>query len=145
MLVGISPLISPDLLATFHRMGHGDEIVFADAHFPAESLGPTCVRADGLLIADLLDAVLPLLALDTFVDDPVVMMAPVEGDSADPEVAARYCAAIDSHWPATPEITMVERYAFYGRASGAFAIVATGDTAKYGNIILKKGVTPTGA
>ena len=143
MLKGISSLISPDLLAVLHRMGHGDEIVFADAHFPAESLGPRCIRADGLLIPDLLNAVLPLLALDTYVDDPVAMMATVEGDSADPAVASAYRAALDAHSSGAPEITMVERYAFYGRAAAAFAIVATGDTAKYGNVILKKGVTPT--
>lgn len=142
MLVGISPLISPQLLETLHRMGHGDEIVFADAHFPSESLGPPCLRADGLLIPDLLDAVLPLLALDTFIDDPVVMMAPVDGDNEDPSVGKSYRRAIDRCWPETPAIAKVERFAFYGRASGAFAIVATGDTAKYGNIILKKGVTP---
>ena len=143
MLVGISPLISPELLAILHRMGHGDEIVFADAHFPSESLGPPCVRADGLLIGDLLDAVLPLFALDSFVDSPVAMMAPVDGDSADPAVEARYREALDRVWPDTPAIEKVERYGFYGRAGGAFAIVATGDTAKYGNLILKKGVTPS--
>ena len=143
MLRGISPLISPDLLATLHRMGHGDEIVFADAHFPAESLGPACVRADGLLIPDLLNAVLPLLALDSYTDAPVAMMAPVAGDFADPEVETAYRRALDTHAPGAGEIAKLERYAFYGRATGAFAIVATGDVAKYGNIILTKGVTPS--
>ena len=125
-----------------YRMGHGDEIVFADAHFPAESLGPRAIRADGLLIADLLYAVLPLFELDAFVDDPIVMMAPVDGDTTDPEVAASYRKVIDAHSPNTPPIIEIERFAFYERARQAFAIVATGDTAKYGNIILKKGVTP---
>lgn len=143
MLEGISPLIGPELLAVLHRMGHGDEIVFADAHFPSEGLGPPCIRADGLLIADLLDAVLPLLALDAYVDDPVVMMAAVGGDKEDPHVEASYQAAIERHRPHTPAISKVERFGFYGRAGGAFAIVATGDTAKYANVILKKGVTPT--
>ena len=142
MLKGISPLISPELLATLHRMGHGDEIVFADAHFPSESLGPTCIRADGLLIPDLLAAVLPLLALDTYVEDPVAMMAPVEGDTADPGVENAYRSALDAHGAGGVGISFVERYSFYGRAGGAFAIVATGDTAKYANVILKKGVTP---
>ena len=75
MLIGISPLIGPDLLATLSRMGHGDELVLADAHFPAESIGRRVVRADGLRIADLLDGILRLLALDSYVPDPIVMMA----------------------------------------------------------------------
>ena len=144
MLKGISPLLSPELLETLCRMGHGDEIVLADAHFPAESLGPECLRADGLRIPDLLDAILPLMALDAFVDDPAAMMAPVEGDSADPAVEKAYRAAIDRHEPDCPPIAKIERFAFYDRAAEAFAIVATGETAKYGNIILKKGVTPVG-
>lgn len=142
MLRGISPLISPELLSTLYRMGHGDEIVFGDAHFPAEGLGPPCVRADGLLIADLLDAVLPLFAIDDYADDPLIMMAPVDGDTADESVAAKYRTALERHAPGAPAISFVERYTFYGRAGGAFATVATGDTAKYANIILKKGVTP---
>jgi L-fucose mutarotase len=142
MLVGISPLLSPDLLATLYRMGHGDEIVLADAHFPGERYNERVIRADGLRVADLLDAILPLLALDSYVESPVVMMAAVSGDSLDPAVEKRYRIAIDRYWPETPPIARIERFAFYERAQGAFAVVMTGETAKYGNIILKKGVTP---
>ncbi len=142
MLVGISPLLSPDLLALLCRMGHGDEIVLADAHFPGESCNARVLRADGLRVADLLDAILPLFALDTYVDSPVLMMAPVPGDALDPAVEASYRAAIDRHWLETPPIARLERFAFYERAKQAFAVVMTGETAKYGNIILKKGVTP---
>jgi len=142
MLIGISPLLSPELLSVLYRMGHGDEIVLADAHFPGESVNPHVVRADGLKVADLLDAILPLFALDSYVDSPVIMMAPVSGDNLDPDVEADYRAAIDRFWPATPAIARIERFAFYERAQGAFAVVMTGETAKYGNIILKKGVTP---
>ncbi|MEN6643869.1 MAG: L-fucose mutarotase [Armatimonadia bacterium] len=142
MLTGISPLLSPDLLATLSRMGHGDEIVLADAHFPGETIGKLTLRADGLRIPDLLDAILPLFELDAYVEDPVAMMAPVPGDSLDPAVEQAYRTAIDRHAPATPPIARVERYAFYERAKQAFAVVMTGETAKYGNIILKKGVTP---
>ena len=102
MLLGISPLMSPELLAILYRMGHGDEIVLADAHFPGESCNDLVVRADGLKVADLLDAILPLFALDTYVDSPVLMMAPVPGDALDPEVEARYRAAVDKVWPDTP-------------------------------------------
>jgi L-fucose mutarotase len=142
MLRGISPLISPELLATLARMGHGDELLLADAHFPGHSLGPPVVRADGLRIADLLDAILPLLTLDDFVKTPLAMMAPVPGDAADPQVWVAYRAAIERHAPRTPSPEQVERHAFYERAKRAFAIVMTGETAKYGNLILKKGVIP---
>ena len=141
MLKGISPLFSPELLAAVYRMGHGDEIVFADAHFPGHSTNKQVIRADGLLIEDLLGAVLPLFALDNYVDDPVVMMACVPGDTPDPAVEAGYRAVIDEHAPGTPPIRFVERFAFYDRAQAAFAVVMTGDTRKYANIILKKGVS----
>lgn len=142
MLKGISPLLSPDLLATLARMGHGDAIVLADAHFPGESVGPEVIRADGLRIAPLLDAILPLFELDSFIPHPVAMMDAVPGDSLDPAVEAAYVEAIHRHAPETPAIERVERFAFYERARDAFAIVMTGETAKYGNVILVKGVTP---
>lgn len=142
MLKGISPLFSPELLAVLCQMGHGDEIVLADAHFPGDTMNELVIRADGLKIADLLDAILPLFVLDEYVDDPVAMMACVPGDEPDPAVEADYQAALDRHAPDAPPITFVERFAFYDRAQEAFAVVMTGETRKYGNIILKKGVTP---
>ncbi len=142
MLVGISPLLSPELLGVLYRMGHGDEIVLADAHFPGETFNDCVIRADGLGVADLLDAILPLLVLDGYVDSPVMMMDAVPGDELDPAVEKSYRAAIDRHWPDTPAIARIERFAFYERTKSAFAVVMTGETAKYGNIILKKGVTP---
>ncbi len=142
MLIGISPLLSPELLAVLCRMGHGDELVLADAHFPGESVNGRVLRADGLPVADLLDAVLPLFALDAYVPDPVVMMRPVEGDSADPAVHARYRAAIERHARRAPPTAFIPRFDFYARARQAFAVVVSGETAKYGNLLLKKGVTP---
>ena len=145
MLIGISPLLSPELLAILYRMGHGDEIVLADAHFPGESVSRTVVRADGLKVADLLDAILPLFALDEYVEAPVAMMAATAGDQLDPRVETQYREAIDRHWPDTPPIVRIDRFAFYERTKEAFAVVMTGETAKYGNIVLKKGVTPIAA
>jgi L-fucose mutarotase len=142
MLIGISPLISPDLLAVLHRMGHGDEIVLADAHFPGETYGQRVLRADGLKIPDLLDAILPLFVLDSYVEYPLIMMSAVSGDQLDTTVEASYRQAIDKHWPDTPPIQRIDRFDFYERAKQAFAVLMTGETAKYGNIILKKGVTP---
>lgn len=140
MLNGISPLLGPDLLAALYRMGHGDEIVLADAHFPGESLGPQVIRCDGLRIPTLLDAILPLFPLDSYVESPLTMMAAVPGDELDPAVARSYREAVDRHHPEAGPVTAIERFAFYERAKGAFAVVMTSDTAKYGNLILAKGL-----
>ena len=142
MLKGISPLISPELLSTLARMGHGDEIVLADAHFPGETFNKNVIRADGLRIPDLLGAILPLFELDSYVPHPLVMMAPVEGDTLDPQVELSYMASITPASPNVPPIQHIDRFAFYERTRSAFAVVMTGETAKYGNILLKKGVTP---
>lgn len=142
MLKGVSPLLSPELLAILCEMGHGDEIVLADAHFPAVTMGRRVVRADGLEIAALLDAILPLFELDSYVDAPVVMMAAVPGDTLNPRVEESYTAAIRRHSSRGTPPARIERAAFYERARQSFAVVATGDTATYGNVILKKGVTP---
>lgn len=140
MLIGIKPCISAELLSVLYRMGHGDEIVLADAFFCGDSLNPLVIRADGIRIADLLDGILRLINLDSYVDAPVIMMQPSAGDPLDPEIERRYRQAIDRYWPATPPIARMERFAFYERSKKAFAVVMTGETAKYGNIILKKGV-----
>lgn len=142
MLIGIAKCISPELLSVLHRMGHGDEIVLADAFFPGESCNTTVLRADGIEIPDLLEGILALINLDAYVPAPVAMMAPSPGDALDVSVEASYRKRIDKFWPDTPPIERVERFAFYERTKKAFAVVMTGTTAKYGNIILKKGVIP---
>lgn len=140
MLKTLSPLISPDLLKVLAEMGHGDEIIFSDAHFPAHSMGPQAIRADGLQVSDLLRAIIPLFELDAYAP-ALIMMAAVEGDSLDPDVETRYRDALSLQTPC-PEIMRIGRFDFYERAQKAFAIVITGERAKYGNILLKKGVTP---
>lgn len=137
MLKGISPLVSPDLLKALCEMGHGDEIILSDAHFPAHTLGVPVLRADGIPVANLLAGILPLLELDAYVDHPVVMMAPVPGDSLDDALMAKVHALVPAE-----KVEHIERFAFYERARKVFAVVVTGETAKYGNILLKKGVTP---
>ncbi len=137
MLKNISPLISPTLLKVLAEMGHGDEIVFSDAHFPAHTFNANVIRADGLKVDALLAAILPLFELDAYAT-PVIMMQAVPGDTLDPSVEERYRKALNY----TGEIVQEERYAFYERAKKAYAVVITGETAKYGNIIVKKGVTP---
>jgi len=143
MLIGISPVISPELLDALFRMGHGDEIVLADAHFPGHSVNKNVIRADGLVVTDLLDAILPLFALDHAVKAPVIMMAVQEGDKADPAVEVDFRKVIDKHAPNTPPIQRIDRFEFYERARQAFVVVMTTETRTYGNILLKKGVTPS--
>jgi L-fucose mutarotase len=141
MLKGIAPCISPDLLKTLAEMGHGDEIVLADAHFPGHTFNARVLRADGLGIPTLLDGILPVFELDSYAP-PLAMMAAVPGDRLDPRVEAAYLKVIRKHVPKAKAPERVERFAFYERAKKAFAVVMTGETAKYGNLILKKGVTP---
>jgi L-fucose mutarotase len=142
MLKGINPIVSPDLLKILAEMGHGDEIVLSDAHFPGHTFCPKNVlRGDGLQIPDLLEGIIPLFELDSYAD-PLIMMAAVEGDELDPQVEADYVEAIRKHAPDAPAPKRIGRFEFYDRAEKAFACVVTGTTAKYGNIILKKGVTP---
>ncbi len=141
MLKGISPLFSPELLASIYQMGHGDEIVLADAHFPGHSINQHVIRADGLQIEALLEAILPLFVLDEYVDDPAVMMACVAGDELDLTVAASYQVMFDKWSPSVTRIHFMERFAFYERAAAAYVVVMSGATRKYANIILKKGVS----
>ena len=142
MLKGISPVVSPDLLFTLHVMGHGDEIVLADAHFPTESLNDNIIRADGVKIQDLLAGILPLFEIDSYMDDALVMMDAAPGDTLDPSVEESYMVPIKQLAPNAPPIIRIERFAFYERAKNAYAVLLTGELAKYGNVILKKGVRP---
>lgn len=142
MLIGIAPVISPDLLYTLHTMGHGDTLVLADAHFPGRSSNPRVVRADGIGVAALLEGSLPLVTLDSYVPAPLMMMAPAPGDEADPGVERAFREVVNRFYPDTPPIQHLARADFYDRARNAFAVVMTGETAKYGNLILTKGVTP---
>ncbi|OOH90867.1 fucose isomerase [Pasteurellaceae bacterium 15-036681] len=142
MLKGIHPALSPELLKVLAEMGHGDEIVLSDAHFPAHQLHHNVIRADGLQIATLLEAITPLFEYDQYVECPLAMMSAVPGDTLDPTVEERYLAAITKVNGSASKVERVERFAFYDRAEMAYAVVVTGELAKYGNIILKKGVTP---
>ena len=138
MLKGISPIISPELLKILAEMGHGDELVLADARFPGHTFCKTVVRADGLRVVQLLEGIMPLFDLDTYAH-PLVMMAPVEGDALDPDIEARYMSAIHKFSTEAPRPERIERFAFYDRAAKAYACVMTGELAGYGNLIIKKG------
>lgn len=141
MLKGISPLLSPDLLKTLCEMGHGDELLLADVHFPGHTLGKRVLRADGLIIPQLLDAILPLFELDKHAS-ALIMMQPDPGDTPDPTVEADFLCAARRHSPEASPLTSIARQAFYDRARSAYAVLITGELRAYGNLILRKGVTP---
>lgn len=140
MLKGIPNILPPELLKILMEMGHGDEIVIADGNFPAASHAQRLVRCDGHGMPLLLDAVLKLFPLDIYVKQPVALMAVVPGDTYKPDIWPAYKKIILSHDPQFGEFEMVERFAFYERARKAYAIVATGESARYANLILKKGI-----
>ena len=142
MLKRIPKLLSPQLLKVLCEMGHGDEIVLADGNFPSESMGANgvVVRADGLPVPELLDAILTVLPLDSYVEKPVALMGVVPGDPCKPDVWETYKAILAKNGEDPQRIEWMERFAFYERAKKAYAIVATGEERIYTNILLKKGV-----
>ncbi|MBR4727443.1 MAG: fucose isomerase [Clostridia bacterium] len=138
MLKGISPILSPELLKILMEMGHGDEIVIGDGNFPAASIAQRLVRLDGHGVNEILDAILQLMPLDTYVEAPVALMD--NGDpAAPPPIWADYQATVFAAGDDRP-FELMERFAFYERAKKAYAVIATGETAIYANVILKKGV-----
>jgi L-fucose mutarotase len=141
MLRGIHPLLGPDLLHALRSLGHGDEVVIADANFPSHSLGPRVVRLDGIDALAAADAILTHLPLDTFAEAAVFRMEVVGDPKAVPPICQSFAALVQSL--AGPfEIVPLERFAFYERARRASFIVATGERRLYGNLILKTGVLP---
>ena len=139
MLKGIPKELSPELLKILSEMGHGDEIVIADGNFPAENLGRRVVRADGHGGIKMLDAILSVIPLDTYAEENFILMQVVPGDNVKPTIWEDYRKTAKEKAPEVKE-GQLERFSFYDRAKNAYAIVATGESAIYANIILKKGV-----
>lgn len=138
MLKGISKIISPELLMILSKMGHGDEIVFSDGNFPGESIGKIVLRADGSGVPELLRAVLELFPLDTY-ENNVYLMDKTESDrDLTIPIWEEYKQIVAEHTDKEP--VFLKRYAFYERARKAYAVVVTGESAIYANVILKKGV-----
>lgn len=142
MLKNIPPILSPELLKVLCEMGHGDEIILADGNFPAESIGKDAIviRADGHGTVELLEAILQFLPLDQYVENPVALMKVVNGDPCKPTIWDSYKQKLNESGNDPAKIEMVERFAFYERAHQAYAIIATGESAIYANVLLKKGV-----
>lgn len=140
MLKNIPSIISPELLKVLMEMGHGDELVIADGNFPAAANAQRLIRLDGHGTSPVLEAVLKLFPLDPYVDRPVSLMQVVPGDTAKTPIWDDYRIILKNSGEPFETFDMVERFAFYERAKNAYAVIATGESALYANIILKKGV-----
>ncbi|MBO5355355.1 MAG: fucose isomerase [Clostridia bacterium] len=143
MLKGIPKILSPELLKVLCEMGHSDRIVLADGNFPAESMGKNAIviRADGHGTAELLRAILEVFPLDTYVEKPVSLMEVMKGDTVETPIWKDYekiVSAADAR--GADAIGTIERFAFYEQAKTAYAIIATGESALYANVMLQKGV-----
>lgn len=140
MLKGLSPLLTPELLKILCEMGHGDEIVLADGNFPSEAIGQRVVRLDAHAGTDVLKAIMSVFPIDTYSDPNAFLMEVVPGDNVETPIWDEYSHIMKESERETVRIGHIERFAFYERAKKAYAVIATGETALYANLILKKGV-----
>ncbi len=140
MLKNIPSILTPDLLKILMEMGHSDELVIADGNFPRNAHPERVVRLDGHGIPEILDAILRFLPLDSYVEHPTILMAVMDGDPYVPEIWEEYRQIAAKYEPDGAREEAIDRFAFYERARKAYAVVTTGETALYANIILKKGV-----
>ncbi len=143
MLKGIPKILSPELLKVLCEMGHSDRLVIADGNFPSESMGKNAkvIRCDGHGVPKLLEAILTVFPLDTYVENPVSLMQVMPGDNVETPIWDEYKEIITKHDERGEKaIGQTERFAFYDEAKTAYAIIATGESALYANIMLQKGV-----
>ena len=143
MLKGIPSILSPELLKVLCEMGHSDTIVIADGNFPSETIGKNAIviRADGHGVPEILEAILKVFPLDTYVEKPVSLMQVMPGDNVETpiwDVYKKIVSDVDDR--GDKAFAEVERFEFYERAKKAYAVIATGETAIYANIMLQKGV-----
>lgn len=143
MLIGLDPLLSPELLYALRAMGHGDEIVIVDANYPASSSTDQLIRLDGVDAPAALKAILSIMPLDIYVDDAAFSMEDASDPDNLPSAVQTFQSIINEISSSSHDIKQLERFAFYEQANKAFAIVQTGETRHFGNIILKKGVLPS--
>ena len=142
MLKGIPKILSPELLKVLAEMGHSDRLVISDGNFPSESMGKNCIviRCDGHGVPELLDAILQVFPLDTYVEKPVNLMEVMPGDTVETPIWDVYKSTMAKYEGSNVRVENIERFAFYDRAKTAYAVIATGESALYANLILKKGV-----
>lgn len=143
MLKGIPQILSPELLKVLCEMGHSDRLVISDGNFPAESMGKNAIviRCDGHGVPEILDAILKVFPLDTYVEKPVNLMEVMPGDTVETPIWDTYEEIVTKHDErGGAAIGHIERFAFYEEAKTAYAIIATSEKALYANIMLQKGV-----
>lgn len=143
MLKGIPKILSPELLKVLAEMGHSDRLVISDGNFPAESMGKNAIviRCDGHGVPELLDAILKVFPLDTYVEKPVNLMEVMPGDTVETPIWDVYKEIIAKHDERGASVVgNIERFQFYEEAKTAYAIIATGESALYANVMLQKGV-----
>lgn len=141
MLKGIPDLIQPKLLKILHEMGHGDYLVIGDSNYPAASNAKKLVRCDGNGVEDVLDAILKLFPLDSYVECPVTLMKVAPGDTTIPEIQENIKKVVCKYEDkGIGAIEYIDRFDFYEKAKKAYAIVATTEKKLYGCMIIKKGV-----
>lgn len=139
MLKGINPILGPDLLYTLRAMGHGDEIALVDGNYPALEHGRRVIRADGLHLIPVLDAVLSVMPIDDFVAQSIFRSVKM-GDVAHREpVHVEIDQCCHDHAPERP-MTPLAGDIFYNRVRAAHTIVATSEPRLFANVILRKGV-----
>lgn len=144
MLKKVSKLLTGDMLKVLCDMGHGDEIVIADANFPAETVAKRLIRAPGIDAVTLCEAILDVFPLDTYSKYPAALMDLTDSDKKKgmpvPVIWSEYEQILSGISGKQVEMEMMERYEFYQRAEKAFAVIQTGEEKQYGNLILVKGV-----
>ncbi|WP_416067675.1 RbsD/FucU family protein [Rhizobium sp. ZK1] len=144
MLIGIDPILNADILYALRAMGHGDEIVIADGSFPAQTVAKRLIRMEAADLPRMLKAVLSVMPVDESEPDPVIGMEVID----EPDTIVPAHVAIQEALDALPgepvKLARVERFAFYGRAKEAFAVISTGETLFYGNVIIRKGTVNLG-
>ena len=142
MLKGVPAVISPELLKILMEMGHGDELCIGDGNFPGAAIAKSTVsgellRADGHTATEMLEAILKLFPLDTYAP-PLYIMKKVDGDTVETPIWDEFAEIVKPYTSASLE--QLERFEFYERAKKSYAVLMTGETALYANIIIKKGV-----
>lgn len=143
MLRGIPKILSPELLKVLCEMGHSDRLVIGDGNFPSESVGKDSIviRMDGHGTCEILEAILQLFPLDTYVEQPVKLMQVLPGDPVETPIWDSYKEIVGkADERGDRAIGQIERFAFYEEARSAYAVIATGESALYANVMLQKGV-----
>lgn len=144
MLKGIPKVLTPEMLKILSEMGHDDEIVIADAHFPAESIGKRVIQYPCISAPEMVEAILHVFPLDSYVEEPIKVMSIVQSDldkgMKRPRMWDEVLEAAQELEDFDVRLGEYERFEFYEHSKDAYAIIQTGEERQYGNFMLRKGV-----